>query len=175
MSYALELRGVNAGYGAFRALFDFSLKVGAGEAVALVGPNGVGKTTVARVASGLITPTSGSVSVDGAELTGSPTHHFARAGVAHAPKGRSVFGTLTVEENLTLSSSRIRGRRGVQKALIEAYELFPRLAGRRKQIASTLSGGEQRMLAMARVLVDAPKLVIADELTFGMAPLIVEP
>lgn len=174
MSDALDLRGVSAGYGAFRALFDISLTVGAGEAVALVGPNGVGKTTVARVASGLIAPTSGSVFVDGADLTGSPTYQFARAGVAHAPEGRSVFGTLTVEENLILSISRIRGRRGVQKGLTEAYELFPRLAGRRKQFAGTLSGGEQRMLAMARVLVDAPKLLIADELSFGMAPLIVE-
>ena len=171
---ALEFRNVDAGYGAFRALFDVSLSVQPGEAVALVGPNGVGKTTIARVASGLIAPSSGSVHVNGDDLTGSATYRFARAGVAHAPEGRSVFATLSVEENLTLSIHRIRGRSGVGAGLDEAYEMFPRLAERRTQQAGTLSGGEQRMLAMARVLVDAPSLLVADELSLGLAPLIVQ-
>lgn len=174
MSPALELRGVDAGYGVFRALFDVSLDVAAGEAVAIVGPNGAGKTTIARVASGLIAPTRGHVCVDGEDLTGKAAHAFARAGVAHAPEGRSVFATLTVEENLTLSIQRIRGRSGLRDGLDTAYELFPVLAERRVQVAGTLSGGEQRMLAMARVLVDAPTILVADELSLGLAPRIVQ-
>ncbi len=174
MTAAIEFRQVDAGYGAFRALFDVTLEVAAGEALALVGPNGAGKTTVARAASGLIAPTTGTILVDGADMTGKPAHAFARAGVAHAPEGRSVFATLTVEENLTLSIRRIRGRSGLRSGLDQAYEMFPRLHERRQQVAGTLSGGEQRMLAMARVLVDAPTLLIADELSLGLAPLIVE-
>jgi branched-chain amino acid transport system ATP-binding protein len=169
----LRLDAVHASYGAFRALFGLSLEVGAGEAVALVGPNGVGKTTVARVASGLVAPTAGRVLVDGVDLTGRAVHRFARAGVAHAPEGRSVFATLTAEENLVLSIRRSRGRRGVVEGLESAYGLFPRLADRRHQAAGSLSGGEQRMLSMARVLVDAPKLLIADELSLGLAPRVV--
>ena len=170
----LELVDVDAAYGAFRALFGVSLSVAPGEAVALVGPNGAGKTTVARVASGLVAPASGQVRIDGVDMTGRPTHRFARAGVAHAPEGRSVFATLTVEENLTLSIRRVRGRRGVGAGLGEAYEMFPILRDRRSQVAGTLSGGEQRMLALARVLVDAPELLVADELSLGLAPKIVE-
>jgi branched-chain amino acid transport system ATP-binding protein len=170
---ALELRDVDAGYGVFRALFDVSLTVGAGAAVALVGSNGAGKTTIARVASGLIAPSAGTVLVDGADLTGKAAHDFARAGVAHAPEGRSVFATLSVEENLVLSIHRVRGRGGVRAGLATAYELVPHLADRRGQIAGTLSGGEQRMLAMARVLVDAPRLLVVDELSLGLAPRIV--
>ena len=169
-----ELRDVSASYGPFRALFDVSLAVAPGEAVALLGPNGAGKTTVARVASGLIAPTAGQVLVDGEDVTGLRPYKFARRGVAHAPEGRSVFATLSVEENLTLSIRRIRGRGGVRAGLDEAYELFPTLGQRRSQAAATLSGGEQRMLSMARVLVDAPKLLIADELSLGLAPMIVE-
>jgi len=171
---ALEFQLVDAGYGAFRALFNVTLTVHPGEALALVGPNGAGKTTVARVASGLVAPTSGAVLVDGVDLTGSATYKFARQGVLHAPEGRSVFGTLTVEENLALSTHRVRGRSGVKAGLEQAFELFPRLQERRAQAAGTLSGGEQRMLAMARVLVDPPKLLIADELSLGLAPRIVE-
>jgi len=170
----LELRGVSAAYGPFKALFDVSFGVSAGEAVALIGPNGAGKTTVARVASGLVTPSAGSVLVDGIDRTGAAPHRFVRAGVAHAPEGRSVFATLSVEDNLTLSFRSSRGRRGVAAALDEAYELFPLLADRRRQIAGTLSGGQQRMLSMARVLVEAPKVLIADELSLGLAPIVVE-
>jgi branched-chain amino acid transport system ATP-binding protein len=174
VSPVLELREVSAGYGPFRALFDVSFSVGPGEALALVGPNGAGKTTVARVASGLVAPTGGSVLVDGTDLTGSPAHHFARAGVAHAPEGRSVFSTLTVEENLVLAFRRVRGRRGVRDDVDRAFELFPALGRRRRQAAGNLSGGEQRMLSMARVLVEAPKVLIADELSLGLAPIVVD-
>ncbi|MEQ1785903.1 MAG: ABC transporter ATP-binding protein [Acidimicrobiales bacterium] len=174
MSAALELQGVSAGYGPFHALFDVSLTVGEGEAVALLGPNGVGKTTVARVATGLVVPTSGSVRIGGVDMTGAPTHRFARAGVLHAPEGRSVFATLTVEENLSLSFRQSRGRGGLEAALRQAFDLFPPLAPRRRQLAGTLSGGEQRMLSMARVLVESPKVLVADELSLGLAPMVVD-
>jgi branched-chain amino acid transport system ATP-binding protein len=174
MTPVLELRDVSAAYGPFRALFGVSFAVEAGEAVALVGSNGAGKTTVARVASGLVKPTSGTLLVDGADLTGARTYRFACAGVAHAPEGRSVFATLTVEQNLSLSFQRVKGRRGVQASLDQAYAMFPVLGNRRRQVAGTLSGGEQRMLSMARVLVEVPKVVIADELSLGLAPIIVE-
>jgi len=170
----LELRGVSAGYGPFHALFDVDLQVGAGEAVALLGPNGVGKTTVARVASGLVSPTGGAVLVDGEDLAGSPPHRFARAGVAHAPEGRSVFATLTVEENLLLSFRRSKGGTAAPAAVDRGFDLFPALAPRRHQLAGTLSGGEQRMLSMARVLVEEPKVLIADELSLGLAPIVVD-
>lgn len=169
----LQLTDVHASYGAFRALFGVSLEVGAGQAVALVGPNGVGKTTVARVASGLVAPSAGRVLVDGVDRAGQAPHRYARAGVTHATEGRSVFATLTVEENLVLSIRRSRGRRGVAGGLEAAYDLFPRLGERRHQVAGSLSGGEQRMLSMARVLVDAPKLLIADELSLGLAPRVI--
>lgn len=174
MSALLDLSDVSAGYGPFRALFDVSLRVEPGEAVALLGANGVGKTTVARVATGLVAPTAGTVRVAGDDLTGAAPHRFARAGVAHAPEGRSVFATLTVEENLRLSFRRSKGRAGVGAALEQAFTQFPVLARRRTQLAGTLSGGEQRMLSMARVLVEAPKLLVADELSLGLAPIVVD-
>jgi len=169
----LELRNVEAAYGPFRALFGVSLTVGRGEAVALLGANGVGKTTVARVASGLIAPSEGQVLVEGIDMSGRPTRDYARMGVAHAPEGRSVFGTFTVEENLTLSFRQSLGKGGVAGGLERAFELFPRLGERRAQIAGTLSGGEQRMLSLARVLVESPPLLIADELSLGLAPVII--
>jgi branched-chain amino acid transport system ATP-binding protein len=170
----LELRDVSAEYGPFRALFGVTLRIEPGQAVALVGSNGQGKTTVARVASGLLAPTAGSVTVEGVDMTGARTYRFARAGVAHAVEGRSVFATLTVEENLTLSFQRLHGRAGVKPHLDKAYELFPVLGQRRTQVAGTLSGGEQRMLSLARVLVEVPKVLIADELSLGLAPVIVD-
>ena len=172
----LELRDVEAGYGPFRALFGVSLTVVAGEAVALVGANGVGKTTLARVASGLVYPSAGSVHIDGSAVDeGSPSAwRFVRAGVMHAPEGRSVFASLTVQENLALSFQRAFGRAGLAGGLDRAYELFPRLGERRGQVAGTLSGGEQRMLSLARVLVESPRLLIADELSLGLAPMVVD-
>ena len=172
----LELREVEAGYGPFRALFGVSLAVGPAEAVALVGANGAGKTTLARVASGLVAPSAGTVLVDGTEIgAGGPSAwRFVRAGVAHAPEGRSVFASLTVEENLALSFHRAFGRAGFSDALDRAYELFPRLGERRGQLAGTLSGGEQRMLSLGRVLVESPRLLIADELSLGLAPMVVD-
>lgn len=170
----LELADVEASYGPFRALFGVSLTVEAGESVALVGSNGAGKTTVARVASGLVRPERGTVTVEGADMTGKPAYRYAQQGIALAPEGRSVFASLTVEENLTLSFRRSQGRKGVQPALDRAYDLFPVLGQRRGQRAGTMSGGEQRMLSLARVMVERPKLLIADEISLGLAPLVVD-
>jgi len=170
----LELVDVEASYGPFRALFGVSLRVEPGEALGLLGANGAGKTTVARVASGLVAPSTGTVRIDGTDMSTARTFEFARAGVAHAPEGRSVFATFTVQENLELSFRRALGAKGVAAGLARAFELFPRLGERRRQLAGTLSGGEQRMLSLARVLVEEPKLLIADELSLGLAPIIVD-
>jgi branched-chain amino acid transport system ATP-binding protein len=171
---ALEFRDVSAAYGPFNALFGVTLRVAPGEAVALLGANGAGKTTVARVASGLLRPTAGGVLVAGQDLTGSPAHRFARSGVVHAPEGRSVFGSLTTDENLRLAFRRSRGRRGVGAALEQVYERFPTLARRRRQLASTLSGGEQRMLSLARALAEDADVLVADELSLGLAPIVID-
>ena len=170
----LELRDVDAGYGPFRALFGVSFSVQPGQAVAILGSNGAGKTTVARVVSGLVPVTDGTVRFDGVDITGMKPWRIAPLGIVHAPEGRSVFGTLTVEENLTLEFRRSLGRRGVHAGLERAFELFPRLGERLKQVAGTLSGGEQRMLSLARVLAQPPRLLIVDELSLGLAPIIVD-
>jgi len=170
----LELRDVSAAYGRFRALFGVSLSVAAGSVTALVGPNGAGKSTVARVATGLVPLTHGQIILAGEDVTGLPTWRLVRKGVAHAPEGRSVFATLDVEDNLRLTFMRALGRKGAGEALERAYDRFPRLADRRRQLAGTLSGGEQRMLALARVLAVPPKLLVVDELSLGLAPRIVD-
>lgn len=170
----LELRGVDAGYGPFRALFGVSLAIPEGGVLALLGANGAGKTTVARVATGLVAPTAGEVLLEGVHIEGLRPYRIARLGVVHAPEGRSVFASLSVEENLVLTFRREFGRAGVGPALERAYELFPRLGERRRQVAGTLSGGEQRMLSLARVLVHPPRLLVADELSLGLAPIVVD-
>jgi branched-chain amino acid transport system ATP-binding protein len=193
----LELRDVDAAYGPFRALFGVSLAVHPGSVTALLGANGAGKTTVARVASGLLRPTAGEVWFGGERIAwpvqtdvpflrrwcspdawrdrrGIRAFELARRGIVHAPEGRSVFASLTVRENLELSFRRALGRAGVDGALARAYELFPRLGERSKQVAGTLSGGEQRMLSLARVMVSPPKLLVADELSLGLAPIVVD-
>ena len=193
----LELRDVEAAYGPFRALFGVSVTVRPGSVTALLGANGAGKTTVARVATGLVRPTAGEVWFDGglvgwpartdvgfferwfsrtawADRRGVPAFELARLGITHAPEGRSVFASLTVRENLELGFRRELGRGGVADALERAYSLFPRLGERAKQVAGTLSGGEQRMLSLARVMVNPPKLLVADELSLGLAPIVVD-
>ncbi|HVX17171.1 MAG TPA: ABC transporter ATP-binding protein [Acidimicrobiales bacterium] len=170
----LELDSVNAGYGPFRAVFDVSFSIGEGEVVALLGANGAGKTTLARVVTGLVPVTSGAVRFDGHDITNLKAWRIAPLGIVHAPEGRSVFASLSVEENLTLDFQRSLGRRGVAAGLERAFELFPRLGDRRKQRAGTLSGGEQRMLSLARVLVRPPRLLVVDELSLGLAPIIVD-
>jgi branched-chain amino acid transport system ATP-binding protein len=170
----LELRDVEASYGPFRSLFGVSFSVGEGSVTALLGGNGSGKTTVVRVCSGLLKPNGGSLLYEGTDITGRRAYKLARLGIIHAPEGRSVFASLTVEENLALTFRQVFGRRGSREALDKAYTLFPRLGERRRQLAGTLSGGEQRMLSLARVLVRDPKLLITDELSLGLAPVIID-
>ena len=170
----LELRNVEASYGPFRSLFGVSFAIAEGGVTALLGGNGSGKTTVVRVCSGLLHPIAGEVVFQGRDVTQLRAFRLSRLGVVHAPEGRSVFATLSVEENLQLTFRQAFGRREGRAALDRAFTLFPRLGERRKQQAGTLSGGEQRMLSLARVLVRSPKLLITDELSLGLAPLIID-
>jgi branched-chain amino acid transport system ATP-binding protein len=170
----LELQSISAGYGPFRALFDVSFSIEEGKVLALLGANGSGKTTTARLISGLVPAASGRIVFEGSDITRLKAWQIARRGIIHAPEGRSVFASLTVEENLTLDFFRSLGRKGVAGGLARAFELFPRLGERRRQLAGTLSGGEQRMLSLARVLVRPPRLLIVDELSLGLAPIIVD-
>ena len=167
----LELRSVHAAYDRIDVLFGIDLEVPAGSVVALLGPNGAGKTTTLRVAAGLHPPTSGDVLVAGRRINGTAPEDLARRGMCLIPEGRGIFPNLTVRENL-----RMMTYSGASLSVIEgeAYARFPRLAERRKQIAGTLSGGEQQMLAMARGLATHPALLLLDELSMGLAPIIVE-
>jgi branched-chain amino acid transport system ATP-binding protein len=167
----LELRGVRAGYGGVEVLHGIDVVVPRGTVVALLGPNGAGKTTALRVASGEVVPTEGCVHVDGVHLNGSRPELLARAGVCTIPEGRGIFPSLTVQEHLRMATH----ARSRDLAQIEAvaYERFPRLAERRAQLAGTLSGGEQQMLALARALSVDPSLLLLDELSMGLAPKVV--
>jgi branched-chain amino acid transport system ATP-binding protein len=164
------LRGINAGYGATQVLRDVDLTVPPGSTVALLGPNGAGKTTLLRVASGLLEPTSGNMTIDDVDVTGDSPHQMVERGVCHVPEGRGIFPSLTVRENLVLH--RIDGTDG--EAVERAVEAFPRLGERLEQVARTMSGGEQQMLALARAYVQHPKFVLLDEVSMGLAPKIVD-
>lgn len=170
----LELQNVTAAYGPYRALFDVNFTIPQGGVVALLGANGAGKSTVARVITGLVAVTDGHLFLSGQDITKRSSWRIARAGVAHVPEGRGILGTLTVEENLTLVFRQRLGRRKVSETLGRTYEAFPVLGERRKQGAGTLSGGQQRILSLAKVLMAPTKLLIADELSLGLAPVIVE-
>ena len=170
----LEVKNVSAAYGPYRALFDVSFSVPAGGVVALIGSNGAGKSTVARTITGLVTATEGSVCVAGIDVTRMPAWRIARLGVAHVVEGRGIFSSLTVEENLVLVFRQRAGRSSLAANLASAYEAFPILGERRKQAAGTLSGGQQRLLSLAKVLVVPPKLLVADELSLGLAPVVVD-
>jgi branched-chain amino acid transport system ATP-binding protein len=170
MSPILELCDVSAAYGQIEVLHGIDLRVGAGEVLALLGPNGAGKTTAVRVVGGLLRPTGGQVLVAGHDVTGAAPDGLARAGVCVVPEGRGVFPRLTVEEHLRLAAPR---RRDIPATLQAAFHHFPRLAERRGQAAGTLSGGEQQMLALARAVAQSPPLLVVDELSMGLAPLVV--
>ncbi|MGH7299438.1 MAG: ABC transporter ATP-binding protein [Candidatus Rokuibacteriota bacterium] len=169
----LELSQVTAGYGAFTALWDVSLRVAAGEAVAVVGPNGAGKTTLLRAISGLIAPRAGRVAFEGAELAGRPAYEIVAHGIAHVPEGRRLFPQLTVAENLEMGAFLPAARAHFHGSLERVYTLFPVLAERRAQRAGSLSGGEQQMLAVGRALMSRPKLILFDEPSMGLAPVMV--
>ncbi|MEJ5254047.1 MAG: ABC transporter ATP-binding protein [Acidimicrobiales bacterium] len=168
----LELHDVHAAYGRIEVLHGVNLSVPEGAVVALLGPNGAGKTTTINVCSGLMAPTRGAVYLAGRRINGASADQLARAGLCTIPEGRSVFPNLTVEENLAMVT--LAGRRSFAEVLDESYGRFPRLKERRRQLAGTLSGGEQQMLALARGLASDPALLLLDELSMGLAPLIVE-
>ena len=167
----LELRGVHGAYGTIEVLHGVDLQLGAGQVVALLGPNGAGKTTTLKIACGLMEPTHGSVLVAGRDVTGAKPEELARVGVTTIPEGKGIFPNLTVRENLLMATYA-----GVPMKHIEeiAYSQFPRLKERRSQLSGTLSGGEQQMLAMARGLAVDPAVLLLDELSMGLAPLVVE-
>ena len=169
----LALAAVTAGYGAFTALWDVSLRVEAGEAVAVVGPNGAGKTTLLRAISGLVAPRAGSVVFEGAELAGHPPYDIVAHGIAHVPEGRRLFPLLTVAENLKMGAYLPSARARFRESLERVYGLFPTLAERHRQRAGSLSGGEQQMLAVGRALMSRPKLILLDEPSMGLAPVMV--
>ena len=175
----LTVDNLYAGYGASEVLLGVSLNVTQGNVVALIGPNGAGKTTTMRAISGLLKPTKGEISIDGSHVQGMDASQIARLGLSHAPEGRKVFGPLSVEDNLLLGAycrlPKFFGFQGKASHDLErVYELFPRLQERRSQSAGTLSGGEQQMLAIGRALMANPKVMLMDEPSMGLAPVIVE-
>ncbi len=174
----LSIKNLEAGYGKVRVLHGISLEVPRGKVVTLIGSNGAGKTTTMRAVSGMIKPVSGEISLNGKRIDGQESYTIAKLGLAHSPEGRRVFATMTVTDNLKLGAfPRLTGSRpkgDVAGDLEKAMELFPRLKERRNQLAGTLSGGEQQMLAMARAVMLNPEIVLLDEPSMGLAPILVE-
>src|SRR5437879_8455518 len=168
----LHVANVSAGYGGFQALFDVSVEVNAGESVAGIGPNGAGKTTLLRLISKLIEPTHGEIVFQDKTLTDVPAHAVVERGIAHVPENRRLFPRLTAEENLRMGAFTSRAQ--FPQRLETVYGLFPRLKERRHQIAGTLSGGEQQMCAIGRALMSGPKLLLLDEPSAGLAPVVVQ-
>jgi branched-chain amino acid transport system ATP-binding protein len=174
----LTIQNLEAAYGKVQVLHGISLEVPQGKLVTLIGSNGAGKTTTMRAISGMIKPKAGSITLAGKDITGLDSHRIARAGLAHSPEGRRVFATMSVTDNLLLGAfprfTRARPKGDIQRDLEKAMELFPRLKERRNQLAGTLSGGEQQMLAMARAVMLNPDVVLLDEPSMGLAPILVE-
>jgi branched-chain amino acid transport system ATP-binding protein len=170
----LEISSIVGGYGKISALRGVSLHIEKGELVTLIGANGAGKTTTLRAISGLVKPTSGRILLAGEDITGAAPRHILAKGIAHCPEGRRVFSYMTVQENLEMGCHLRGDRAEVTADMSEMFKEFPRLEERRKQLAGTLSGGEQQMLAIARALMSRPKLILFDEPSLGLAPKIVE-
>jgi len=170
----LEVRDVDAYYGNIHALRGVSLSVGTGEIVTLIGSNGAGKTTTLNCISGLVRPRSGTVQLDGEDLTAVLPHHIVERGVVQVPEGRRTFARLTVDENLRMGGYTLQHDADVHAGIDRAYEMFPRLKERHSQVAGTLSGGEQQMLAMGRALMARPSMLLLDEPSMGLAPTLVE-
>ena len=173
MSTILNVENINVYYGAIHAVKDISFHVDEGEIVTLIGANGAGKTTTLQTISGLLHTRSGSITFDGQNLAGIPAHKLVSKGLAQVPEGRRVFLQMSVEENLQMGAY-VRPNSEVDDSIAMVYEQFPRLKERRKQVAGTLSGGEQQMLAMGRALMSYPKLLMLDEPSMGLAPILVE-
>ncbi|MFA9219400.1 MAG: ABC transporter ATP-binding protein [Sphingomonadaceae bacterium] len=174
----LSISNLHAAYGKVEVLHGISLDVPKGKLVTLIGSNGAGKTTTMRAISGMLKPKSGSVTLGGKDITSLDSHKIARAGLAHSPEGRRVFSSMTVSDNLLLGAfprfTRARPKGDIKHDLEKALELFPRLKERRTQLAGTLSGGEQQMLAMARAVMLNPEVILLDEPSMGLAPILVE-
>ncbi|HUA55751.1 MAG TPA: ABC transporter ATP-binding protein [Candidatus Sulfotelmatobacter sp.] len=170
----LSIAGLSAEYGSFRALFDISLEVVAGEAVAVIGSNGAGKTTLMRVISGMLRARSGTMTFEGRSLIGLKAPHIVAAGIAHVPENRRLFPRLTVEENLRMGAFLPAARAEYDDRVAWVFDLFPRLKERRNQLAGTMSGGEQQMCAIGRALMSKPRLLLLDEPSAGLAPLVVQ-
>lgn len=166
----LELKNITAGYASMTVLRDINLVVPPSSVVALLGPNGAGKTTLLRTASGLLRPAKGRLLIDGESVTGSPPHALAAKGVCHVPEGRAIFPSLNVRDNLALQSYKYNAAESMERAI----GAFPRLGERLNQLAGTLSGGEQQMLALARTYVQEPRFVLLDEVSMGLAPKVVD-
>jgi branched-chain amino acid transport system ATP-binding protein len=170
----LEVKDLKVHYGAIEAIRGISLEVPAGEVVALIGANGAGKTTTLRAVSKMLRPSAGQVRFQGQDVTRLASHELVARGMAHAPEGRGIFLNLTVQENLELGAYLRKDRAGIAADQKRAYDLFPILKERRSQVAGTLSGGEQQMLAVARALMSRPRLMLLDEPSLGLAPQVVE-
>jgi branched-chain amino acid transport system ATP-binding protein len=170
----LELKNVDAGYGSFQALFGASLEVRLGEAVGVIGPNGAGKTTLMRVISGLIRPRAGQILWEGTDLATVPAHRIVEMGIAHVPENRRLFPRMTVEDNLRMGAFIPAARAKFAQRLEFVYSLFPRMKERRNQFAGTMSGGEQQMCAIGRALMSDPRILLMDEPSAGLAPVIVQ-
>ena len=170
----LTLTNIVAGYGGFRALFNISLNVTAGEAVAVIGPNGAGKTTLMRVISGLIPAESGAIDMEGVSVLDTAPFSIINMGIAHVPENRRLFGRMSVEDNLRMGCFTPQFRDRFEERKTFVYELFPRMKERRNQMAGTLSGGEQQMCAIGRALMSDPRILLMDEPSAGLAPVIVQ-
>ncbi len=170
----LEIKELNAGYGDIQVLWDINLKIEEGQIVALVGANGAGKSTLLKTISGLIRPYSGKIIFDGNDITHAPSKDIVKMGIIHVPEGRRLFPQMSVEENLIMGAFRRQKSKDLQKDLDRVYTIFPRLKERKRQKAGSLSGGEQQMCAIARGLMGNPRLLFIDEMSLGLAPLIVD-
>ncbi|NCU16885.1 ABC transporter ATP-binding protein [Pallidibacillus pasinlerensis] len=170
----LKVDNINVYYGAIHALKGVSLEVNAGEIVTLIGANGAGKSTLLKTLSGLTRPKSGNIEYEGNSIVKKRVQAIVKDGISHVPEGRRVFPTMSVTENLELGAFLRKDKKGIQKDMEHVFELFPRLYERRKQLAGTLSGGEQQMLAIGRGLMAKPKLLLLDEPSMGLAPLLVK-
>jgi branched-chain amino acid transport system ATP-binding protein len=170
----LEVRNLKVTYGGIEAVKGIDLDVGAGELVALIGANGAGKTTTLKTLAGILRPTAGRILYNGADITARPAFELVREGLALVPEGRGVFARLTVEENLAMGAYSRRDPERIKIDFDRVYERLPRLAERRRQLAGTLSGGEQQMLAIGRALMSRPRLLLLDEPSMGLAPLMVQ-